>query len=126
MGYHAGTPVGTRGCHQLGASQKPHGTLTSVNPRQGKREVCPLAVSPIPTVKGTFTLLGLCVSQMAEKFRAERTAQGQPTLATPRSWLLQKGLLGKSELRPWEAGRERNLIQGYPCAHKLHLQSPRT
>lgn len=81
---------------------------------------------PSPRSRVAFTLLGLCVSQMAEKFRAERTAQGQPMLATPRSWLLQKGLLGKSELRPWEAGRERNLIQGYPCAHKLHLQSPRT
>lgn len=38
---------------------------------------------PSPWSRVAFTLLGLRVSQMAEKFRAERTAQGQPTLATP-------------------------------------------
>lgn len=54
---------------------------------------------PSPRSRVAFTLLGVCVRQMAEKFRAERMAQGQPTFATPRSWLLQKGLLGKSELR---------------------------
>lgn len=38
---------------------------------------------PSPWSRVAFMLLGLCVSQMAEKFRAERMAQGQPTLATP-------------------------------------------
>ena len=95
------------------------------HPKTRERGGLPTGCISHPHGQGWPSRLGLRVRQMAEKFRAERMAQGQPTFATPRSWLLQKGLLGKTELRSWEAGRERNLMQGFPCAHELHLLSPR-
>ena len=46
--------MGTRGCHQLGTSEKPHRMHLSQVSAQDmqKGEVCPPAASPIPMVKG--------------------------------------------------------------------------
>ena len=91
--------------HQRGASENPHKTYlsrVSAQVMSGGRFAHGLP-SPIPMIKSGhrgvnfLTLLGLCMSQMAEKHRAERTDTGAAERSCRQgpsvcNWLSKKGL----------------------------------